>query len=391
VSSRNQAALRPLPGYPTPTSRIGRRLGGIPRAWLSLLLLALLVKVVLIGLTLAVYGASPDPLTALGRQWDRWDAQHYLYLAANGYSASGDARNLIAFFPLYPALVSAIGSVGLPLRLAALLISNIAGLAAAILLYELARLDHASKAAFRAAAFFTVFPTAYFLLVGYTEALFCALAFGAVYAARRRQWIASGMLGGLASAARLTGLVLVPYLLVEAAALLRDGDRRRQRRQALSATLVVMLGFVVYLATNQLVLGDPLAFVAVQRQHWSHSLAAPWVGFAEAIRSLGWRVPWEKLTVGGGEIAGGLTAYAVSVLSWLRLRPADAVYATLLTVMVTFLPFWLSIPRYLLAMYPLFLLVGRITNRWIYLAVVVVSLTGLVAFGLAFGRGYWAF
>jgi hypothetical protein len=60
-------------------------------------------------------------------------------------------------------------------------------------------------------------------------------------------------------------------------------------------------------------------------------------------------------------------------------------------VMVTFLPFWLSIPRYLLAMYPLFLLVGRIDQRWIYLPMVVVSFVGLLVFGLAFGRGYWAF
>ena len=391
MSSSDNAALRPLPRYPTPHSSLARRVAAIPREWVSLLALAALVKLVLIGLTLLAYGASPDPLTALGREWDRWDAQHYLELAANGYSASGDARNLIAFFPLYPALVSAVASIGLSLRLTALLISNIAGLIAAILLYELARVDLPSKAAFRAAAFFTVFPTAYFLLVGYTEAVFCALAFGAVYAARRRQWLASGMLGGLAAAARLTGLVLVPYLLVEAATLVRDDDRRRQLRKALAAMLFMSLGFLVYLATNQLVLGDPLAFVSVQRQHWSHSLAAPWVGFAQAVRSIGWRVPWEKLTVGGGEVVGGVIAYAVSALAWLRLHPADALYATVLTIMVTFLPFWLSIPRYLLAMYPLFLLVGRITNRWLYLAIVVVSLTSLVVFGLAFGRGYWAF
>ena len=59
--------------------------------------------------------------------------------------------------------------------------------------------------------------------------------------------------------------------------------------------------------------------------------------------------------------------------------------------MVTFLPFWLSIPRYLLAMYPLFLLVGRINQRLIYLGMVAVSFVSLLVFGLAFGRGYWAF
>src|SRR3989442_1515115 len=119
--------------------------------------------------------------------------------------------------------------------------------------------------------------------------------------------------------------------------------------------------------------------------------SAPSTGFADAIRGLSWRVPWEKLTVGGGEIAGGITAYATATLSWLRLRPADAVYATALTVMVTFLPFWLSIPRYLLSMYPLFLLAGRIRRGWIYLPLLGLSFVALIIFGLAFSRGYWAF
>ena len=370
------------------------------RPWLGLVLLSLLVKVVLVTLTLAEFGAGPDPLTALGRAWDHWDAQHYLYLATHGYGATGDARNLIAFFPLYPALISAIAATGLPARTAALLISNVAGVVAAILLYEIAaapgveraavspRQDLRENAAFRAAAFFIVFPTAYFLLVGYTEALFCALAFGAVLAARRQRWLFAGLLGGLAAAARLTGLALLPFLLLE---LFYARHALRAVWQAVIAPVLIVLGFLTYLLTNLLVLGDAFAFISVQRQHWSHSLSAPWVGFADAIRGIGWRVPWEKLTVGGGEVAGGIAAYATTTLSWLRLRPSDAAYATVVTVMVTFLPFWLSIPRYLLAMYPMFLLVGRISYRWVYLAMVAASFVGLLVFGLAFGRGYWAF
>jgi Gpi18-like mannosyltransferase len=388
VSSSRQPAEGLLPQHRTRTLTAASVLGRIPRDWINLLILALLVKVLLTVLTLLAYGSDPDPLTALGRSWDQWDARHYLFLAANGYRATGDARNLIAFFPLYPALVGALATAGLPLRLAALLVSNVAGVAAAVLLYEIARLDRDARAAFRAAAFFTLFPTAYFLLVGYTEALFCALSFAAVLAARHRRWIASGILGGLSAATRLTGVALLPFL---AAELLIGRPSLRRAWQPLGAGVLILLGFATYLVTNQLVLGNPFAFVSVQREHWSHALAAPWVGFATAVSSIGWRIPWEKLTVGGGELAGGLTAYAVSALSWLRLRPSDAVYATVLTVMVTFLPFWLSIPRYLLAMYPLFLLVGRIESRWLYLTMVAGSLVAFVVFGLAFGRGYWAF
>jgi len=281
-----------------------------------------------------------------------------------------------------------VAAVGLPARTAALLISNVAGVVAAILLYEIARVDGHERAAWRAAAFFTVFPTAYFLLVGYTEALFCALTFGSVLAARHKRWLWAGLLGGLASAARLTGLALLPFLVVE---LLAARRALRSLWQRLVPPLLVGLGFATYLLTNLLVLGDPLAFVTVQRDHWSHSFAAPWFGLDAALRGISWRVPWEKLTVGGGEIAGGIAAYLVAALSWLRLRPADAVYATVVTVLVTFLPFWLSIPRYLLGMYPLFLLAGRIRRQWLYLPLVGVSFVTLIFFGLAFGRGYWAF
>jgi len=388
VRSLSETVGRPLRGYRTPTQTVAGLPADRVRAWLTLLSLALLVKVLLVTLTLVEFGTSPDPLTALGHAWDQWDARHYLYLATHGYGAAGDARNLIAFFPLYPALISAVAAVGLPARTAALLISNVAGVVAAILLYEVARVDLPPKAAWRAAAFFTVFPTAYFLLVGYTEALFCALAFGAVLAARRQRWLPAGLLGGLASAARLGGLALLPFLLID----ILIARRTLQRFwQALVSPLLILLGFLVYLATNLVVLGDPLAFISVQREHWSHSLAAPWVGFANAVRGISWRVPWEKLTVGGGEIAGGITAYAAATLSWLRLRPADAAYATVLTVMITFLPFWLSIPRYLLGMYPLFLLAGRIRIPWLYLSMVALSFVALVVFSLAFSRGYWAF
>src|SRR6202022_2256100 len=237
------------------------------RPWLNLIALALLVKGLLVGLTLVAYGAGPDPLTALGREWNQWDAAHYVYLATHGYATTGDARNLIAFFPLYPALISAVAAIGLPARIAALLISNAAGVVAAILLYEVARTDDRDRAAFRAAAFFTVFPTAYFLMVGYTEALFCALAFGAVLAARRQRWLFAGMLGGLAAASRLTGLALLPFLAIELVAARRA---LRSLWQLIVPPLLVALGFCTYLLTNLLVLGDPLAFVAVQRDHWAH-------------------------------------------------------------------------------------------------------------------------
>jgi hypothetical protein len=97
------------------------------------------------------------------------------------------------------------------------------------------------------------------------------------------------------------------------------------------------------------------------------------------------------LTVGWGETLGGLSAYLVTGLSWLRLRWSDAAYATALTILVTFLPFWLSIPRYLLGLYPLFLLAGRVRNRLVQGGVAAVSFAVLLALSVLFASGDWAF
>ena len=382
------AAQGPPSRYRTPSPISTLLRSARLRPWLTLLGLCLLVKLLVIAVTLVEFGASPDPLTVLGRQWDQWDAQHYLYLSTHGYATSGDARNLIAFFPLYPALVATLAATGLPARLAALLVSNVASLVATVLLYEVALTYGEGRSAWRSAALFTVFPTAFFLLVGYTEAVFCALAFGAVLCIRRRQWMWAGALGGLAAATRLTGLALLPLLVIEMYA-------NRQTLKAAFATalapLLLSAGFLLYIATNWLVLGNPLAFVSVQDLHWSHRLAPPWTGFTSAVHSIFWRVPWERLTVGAGEVVGGLVAYAVTALSWLKLRPGDAAYAAAVTVMVTFLPFWLSIPRYLLGLYPLFVLAGRVRTRFVQGLALALSFVGLITFSLAFSRGYWAF
>ena len=96
MKSLSATAGKPLRRYRTGTFPLGGMVPDRIRPWMGLLVLALVVKAVLVTLTLVEFGAGPDPLTALGRAWDRWDAQHYLYLATHGYAATGDARNLIA-------------------------------------------------------------------------------------------------------------------------------------------------------------------------------------------------------------------------------------------------------------------------------------------------------
>jgi len=149
VRSLGEAVRRPL-RHPTPSPAIPRQRPALATPWLRLVILALLVKLAVIGITLVEFGWRPDPFSVVGSAWAQWDAQHYIALATHGYQATGDAGNLIAFLPLFPTLIHLLSLAGVPPMFGALLISNIAGVIAAILLYEIARGEGDEPAAFRA-------------------------------------------------------------------------------------------------------------------------------------------------------------------------------------------------------------------------------------------------
>jgi hypothetical protein len=377
---------RPATG-PAGGSRAWRRFDRA-RPWAALIGLALGTKALMVLAGLAAHPGGTDLLPAVTGQWIQWDTVHYLYIAAHGYSAGGDNGNVIVWFPLYPALVGLVGRL-MDLPLAAMVVNNLASLAATVVLYELARLDGDERAAWRTAVAWNIFPTAYFLFNGYTEGLFCALAFGCVLAARSGRWVVAGVLGAFATATRVQGLALIPFFLVEAYATYTVVAGLWRRLAGLG---LVPLGFLAFLIINVLTYHDPLYFTVVDRDHFSKQLSPPWTGLATSWRLMrADAATWDRLTVGAGEMLGGLSFYVVSALTALRLRPADLAYMAGVTVIATWLSFWLSEPRYLISAYPLFLLAGRIKNPAVQAVLCTFSLAALVTLSIGFTGDRWAF
>ncbi|HET6647408.1 MAG TPA: glycosyltransferase family 39 protein, partial [Pyrinomonadaceae bacterium] len=104
--------------------------------------------------------------------WNRWDALNYQKLAIHGYSAIGDMRPTMVFYPLFPWTTRLFAALLNDYLVSAFLISTFASLAAGVLLYRLARLDFEDSTAKIAVWFLFIFPTSYFLHIGYTESLF---------------------------------------------------------------------------------------------------------------------------------------------------------------------------------------------------------------------------
>ena len=155
------------------------------RAALALVLFKIFVLLLSLGSRLSSPTSStrtPTTGTSTGRGCSHraqatrlatWDAQHYLFLATEGYQAG---QRSITFFPLFPWLIrltAALPGIG-PLA-AALLVANALSVAAIVLLHKLIEQRHPGIAA-DSVLLLLAFPGALFFHFPYTESLFLFLA-----------------------------------------------------------------------------------------------------------------------------------------------------------------------------------------------------------------------
>jgi hypothetical protein len=376
------------------------------RTDLALVAATIAVKVAVLAIGFGSVWLQTGSPPAFAAPWDRWDAPHYTDIAVFGYMADdpgtlhepgyrqvypGDLDLYIVFFPLFPWLVSAVDVVvGVP-ALSAILVSTVASLFVAPLLYRLVAADLGHRIGILSAGFLLIFPTAYFLHIGYTESLFLGLAFGSLWLARSGRWWSAGPIGLLAALTRINGLVLVPALLVEAWVQWRRGTDRRLAW--LAAPLLVSAGFGIYLALNWAVYGDPIAFMAIQRDHWFKSLAWPWEGVGGIAGWFGHPDVNSALLYGWAELVAvfiGLGAVVLSLALW---RPTWSAWMVGNWLLVVSTGFVISVPRYALVLFGIVVGAAAIADRWRTVGVVlaVASASAMVWFTWRFATGLWAF
>jgi hypothetical protein len=295
---------------------------------------------------------------------------------------------MIVFYPLLPAAIAA-ARLAVPDLVAPILVSTVALAAAVLLLYRVVAIELGEKLAGRAVAFLLIFPTAYFLHIGYTESLFLALTCGAFLAARRARWGRAGVAGALAALTRVNGLILVPSLAAEA---WTEWRAERRWRGAWGWIVLVAVGFGGYLLVNQLVYGRPLAFLHIQRDHWSKTLAWPWEGIAGVLSRLGGGSAEDIAILGVAELTAIGLGLVGTVVAALRFRPSWAVWMGGNWLLFVSTAFVLSVPRYVLVMFPLYAWFALLAERrWLGLAIGAVSIALLLWFSARFAIGVWAF
>jgi Gpi18-like mannosyltransferase len=324
--------------------------------------------------------------------WNTWDTPHYLKIAQYGYSSSTvEGRHLmIVFFPLYPFLIKVLTFVLQNYLLSALIISNVAYIFAVFYLYKLVLLDFDKDDALRTVIYFSIFPTAYFLHAAYTESLFLALTIASFYYARKDKWAFSGVLGMLAAMTRITGIMLLPIMLIE---YLHQREFKKENiRKDILWIFVIGIGFAIYIILNYITYADPLKFLEIQSSHWGMHLSLPTKGFFYAWGSIFWHTPADGMSYGLFQLVFCILGLILTIYSFFRLRLSYSLYALATWLVVTSTSFMISVPRFMLTVFPIFIILAILGRRKeINYAVIFISLILYALFLSQFVRFRWAF
>ena len=329
--------------------------------------------------------------------WRRFDAGFYIGIAEQGYWAANTlhtASNWI-FHPLYPLLIFPFGHLfggsDAAFNIAAVLVSNIAGLIAITYLYVLVRREFNSRVATHTIWFLALFPTSFYLSAAF-KSVFLACAVMCIYYAREHRWWLAGICGGLGSLARIQGLALLIPVIWEFWQVLSDryaplpdlknmtvvekcnawlysrivgvllAAREFQNWLHLVAISLVPLGLVPFLLYSQIKTGDFLASIHNHSVGWGRQVGNP---VNLVLTSLTHPLPPNAMDWNFWALNMVMIFVFIGFTIWaFRSLPVIyALYAFVMTVMPLFTGSINSISRYYLIIFPAFMLLALWSSR----------------------------
>ena len=284
--------------------------------------------------------------------WERFDTLWFLRIAEHGY----DLPMGITFYPLYPLAIKLVSGL-MPEIVAALLISTVAAFFFFWGLLRLAGGELSGTGRLRTLLLVCVWPTSFVLFAGYAESLTLAFVAWAIVFGREARWEAATACGLLAGSARPTGVLVFIPLAVMAL-------RSRQTRSLVVA--LTPLGFLSY--WSWLRWSGRISVVEAYRIYQGMTVAPPWRALAETIGLIVTKHDALLAIKLGMVIMVVVTILRSDTRNQLRhpLRIEDRAFALaviLQMLMYTGRPL-LGAVRYVLMIYPAFLVWGAYAEAW---------------------------
>lgn len=284
-----------------------------------------------------------------------WDGPWYLSIAKEGYFIKPGQESNIVFAPLYPLTIKIAHSLTqLPWHLTASLVSVLCTLFAISILYREIKSQWDGDIARRSIFFLLIFPSSFFLAIAYTEALFLLLAVLFFYHLRRQKWWLTAVFAALAALTKIWGIALLLIAIIEYI--------RQEKKIKISALafLIPLLAVALWSYYDYRQFGDWLAFAHGQQF------------FHRPVGQFSWSQLWLAPTAGDKTIMliDSLSALAALVASIIMLYWKKTAYA-LYTILGVAIPLasgtWQSMNRYVLVLFPLFIVLAILSKKNIYL------------------------
>jgi hypothetical protein len=320
---------------------------------------------------------SHAPLTGV---FEHWDAAWLRNIAQYGYFSPHSMADSTAFFPGYPVVLAAVHLVLRNWVLSELIVPAVAGCFAVVSLTRLA----GSR---RAVLYLITMPAAIFLMVGYAEALFLALAIPAWRSAVTGQWWRAALLAGLAGLVRPDALYLIPALAVMAL----TGPRGHRLANAVKACSA-LAGPAVY-EIDLTVRSGWDTWRKANQASWDLHLATP----LSALKTSWWAAFRHPFSAGYAfEHQLELGAMAVMVLVTLAFlafrRWPEAVYCGLAAVSLGAQTWYQTGPRTVLMLFPVCVALAAVDGRrpWIRYVYLSAAAPLAVVVALLFLTYQWA-
>jgi Gpi18-like mannosyltransferase len=323
-------------------------------------------------------GFVPNFVATTGWElFSHWDGSWYRTIATSGYGYADAKYSNFAFFPLFPLITHGVMMLGLPFEVAGTLVNNLAFLGALSILYRWVQERHGISTARWATAVLAWCPFSLFGTVTYTEGLFLLCSTACLQAFDKHQHARAALWGAMATATRVTGVALVPAMLIAA-------WKERRPAIAYAAGLAAGAGLLIFSVYCAIRFGDPLAFLHAQRG-WRTSLGFDWLGWLNIfVNGLTFGTEFIKVVMilGGGYLLWRLRD---------KISPVAVAYGFCALALILASGSLTSVDRYAYGIVSLAIALGMLLARhprWGYATMGYFAIL-LVAFSIRFARWRW--
>jgi len=323
------------------------------------------------------------------QKWDltslhaRWDSFWYLDIAKNGYSLNYNQWGLynIVFFPLYPLLIKITSVlIGGNSILAGWFLSLFFLFLSLLFLFKLVKEFHPEIDPYSPLLFLLIFPTAFFLNTLYTESIFLFFSLATFYYGFKKKMWYAGFFGFLASLTRVTGALLFIPIIWE---YLKDHNFKLKSVFSFNVLpiFLIPLGTFSFFLYHYLKFGNFFLFFTVEKS-WGRAFVLQKNQFLFFSNPSIVNFCLDVLFV--------IFAFSVTYFVFKKLRTSYGLYMLTTLVVALSTGVLMSIGRYILVLFPTYILAASIKNQYLKKVWIFSSILLLALYTILFVNNYWA-